>query len=117
LEVHGNPGQERRRPSGAGGFHRGALPAKEFGRVGQTGSDDDNEHHRHHREQQQVDRVADIVGQEPAGEHENAHRGTALPSRKSMMRSNRSSSTTKWLMIKTVLPCARRLATISQKRW
>ena len=68
---------------------------------------DDDEHHRHDREQQQVDRVADVVGQEPADEDQGGHRGTARPSVISTMRSKRSSSTTKWLTISTLRPaCA-----------
>jgi hypothetical protein len=46
-----------------------------------------------------LNRVAAIVGQQPADEQDRGHRGTALPFCRSIMRSKRSWSARKWLMI------------------
>ena len=61
-------------------------------------------------QEQQVDESTGEASEEPPDEHQNAHRGTATPSFRSTMRSNRSLSTT-WLMIRTVRPGGRRCAT------
>jgi hypothetical protein len=89
-KYYGYTGQERRRPAGGGGLDRRPPgTAEQERRIGHRPGDDHDKGDRHHGQQQQVDRVADVVGEEAPHEHERSHRGTALPSRTSTMRSKR----------------------------
>src|SRR6266567_3219921 len=123
LEVHRDGRHEPGGPPGGDRLHldTAAGAAEQLGGVGQRTGGHDHEHQRDQHQDQKVDRVAHVVGEEPAheqaGRGDRGHRGTALPSRRSMMRSKRSSSTTKWLMISTLRPARRRSATRVQNFW
>jgi len=105
----GGAGQQGEGEAGAqsGGHEAGGDDGTAVGVAGGGGlevhadaGDDADEYGRDDNQEEQVDRVADVVGQEAAGVHEGGHRGT-----------------TKWLMISTVRPAARRSATRPQNFW
>ena len=117
LEVHRDRGQEGGRPSRGDGLDGGTASgaAQQPGGVGHRRGCDHDEDNGYDGEQDQVRAVPGVVGQEASDQEcVRGHRGHVLPSRISTIRSNRASSTTKWLTIRTVRPAARRSSTRSQ---
>ena len=115
-------------PGGDGLYRRAGrhCPRQQPGELGERAGRASHERGRHENQHEQVDRVAGVIGQEPARQQRagrpcgrcwRSHRSTALPSRRATMRSKRSSSVTKWLMIRTARPAVRRRATRSQNFW
>src|SRR5665811_1784804 len=116
LEIHGDRRQETGRPAGGDGLDGGVVAgaAEKPRRIRNSGGCVHDKHNRNQRQEQEVGPVPHVVAEEPVHQQRGRHLGTVLPSRTSTIRSKRASSTTKWLMMRTLRPAVRRSSTSPQ---